>query len=278
MLRKLISCGIKGHSVKAWIVGLEQFSKFLYAKLIISESTFNTLGITLNNYNRRSDLTQRSKNVINRQKYLNITEKSSTFSWIKEREKLITSTLNNTIPVSSDEINLFISYISGLILHLGHRPQVVTNFTIEEYKQGQKNNTFFISNIKSQETGIGAFKLQNEKEQSMVQFYYDNIRQFGNSYDNFLHTKELLWLTLFSLYAEHYTNTILQVRILIQLIYRHIVATKIQENVEDPEIRKHLHQEINQTEVLQEKYIKDVCPMVCKCRPWDKHLKILIQF
>lgn len=99
-------------------------------------------GITLNNYNRRSELTQRSKNVINRRKYLNITEKFSKFSWIKEIEKLITPTLKNAIPVFSDEINLFISYISGLILCLGHRPQVVTNFTIEKFKQTKTQHLF----------------------------------------------------------------------------------------------------------------------------------------
>lgn len=104
---------------------------------------------------------------------------------------------------------------------------------------------------------MAAFKLQNEKKQSIVQFYYDNIRQFDNSYDNFLLTPKGTPLTnpLQFICRTLHKHNIAGMDIN-TINYRHIEATKIQENIEDLEIRKCLHQETNQTKSTVRKRYK----------------------
>lgn len=188
-MEKLVKIGIKGRSIVPWIVGLQNFSKFLHDKSVITDRIYNHIFSKIKNYTRRSNITQRAKNVINRRLYTGVVEQSSPFSWIKIIEELITPLINESNTLSTDEKNLFITYIMGLILRLGHRPQVASNFTVHEYKQGKQYNLFFISNVKSQETGMASFKLKSALEINIVSYYYTNIRDNSNAiHDNFILT------------------------------------------------------------------------------------------
>lgn len=170
-------------------MGLQNFSKFLHDKSVITDRIYNHIFSKIKNYTRRSNITQRAKNVINRRLYTGVVEQSSPFSWIKIIEELITPLINESNTLSTDEKNLFITYIMGLILRLGHRPQVASNFTVHEYKQGKQYNLFFISNVKSQETGMASFKLKSALEINIVSYYYTNIRDNSNAiHDNFILT------------------------------------------------------------------------------------------
>lgn len=212
----------------------------------------------MKNYTRRSNITQREKNFVNRRSYTGIAEQSSPFSWIKTVEELISPLTKESQTLSTDEKNLFVTYIMGLILRLGHRPQVASNFTIQEYKQGEQYNLFFISNVKSQETGMASFKLKSSIEKNILHYYYTNIRENNNtSHDNFLLTTTNTPITNpVQFIRRNLKKYNIQGMHINSRQYRHVVATNIQEKVDDPETRKRLHQEINQTESTARKYYK----------------------
>lgn len=165
----LVNCGMKGESLAVLLRGIKGFIEFLYNADIITETIYKDTKNSLGAYSNRVSVTQRSINVSKRRQYTNLSRQkiSDTFSWMDKIKPLLLECIKNESELDSNSERCFVSYIIGIILRFGNRPQVAINFTTEEYLASQASDepdVFFVSNIKSQETGSATFKMRLVKK------------------------------------------------------------------------------------------------------------------
>lgn len=146
----LLECGLKGDSLGIWIKGLRQFINYLRNRDYQTKQTQKIVIELCDHMSRRQEVTERIRVIKHRRQYNTISERSNImqFRWMEELKDRLEDILQEDI-VTVDQFHIVLCYMAGCILRLGHRPQVITNFTTAEYEQGRESNVYYVSEVKS---------------------------------------------------------------------------------------------------------------------------------